>query len=76
MSENGKRIPGEGLDAAIREQMRIIRREQPNWYERVSGAMRREVALGKIQTFIRESMELPGLERWSKQQGPLFTGQC
>jgi hypothetical protein len=58
--------PEPRLDAAMLEQMRIIRREQPNWYERASEAMRRDVALGRLNTVIRESLELPSFEDWSK----------
>ena len=57
----------ERLEATIREQLKAIRREQPDWYERVSEPMRREVALGRVKTIIRESIELPSFERWSKQ---------
>ncbi len=56
----------ERLEATIREQLKAIRREQPDWYERVSEPMRREVALGRVKTIIRETIELPSFERWSK----------
>ena len=69
-----QKYTGEHLEAAIREQVRIIRREQPSWYERVPEAMRREVGLGKIHTLVRESLTLPTFEGWSKkdQQRRLF----
>ena len=59
--------PGERLEAAIRDQLRVIRREQLSWYERVPDPVRREVALSRIQTMVRESMDLPALEKWSKR---------
>jgi len=60
--------PEERLKAVIREQMRIIRREQPNWYERASEAMRGEVALARVQSLVRESLQFPDFERWTKQE--------
>jgi ATP-dependent Lon protease len=60
--------PEERLKNAIREQMRMIRHEQTNWYERVSDAMRTEVALARIHSLVRESMQLPTFERWTKQE--------
>ncbi len=58
----------ERLEQSMREQLKAIRREQPDWYERVTDNMRREVALGRIHTLIRESLPLPAFEVWSKQE--------
>ncbi len=58
---------GEKLESALREQMKIIRREQANWFERASESLRHEVALGRIRTLVRENMQLPEFEQWSKQ---------
>jgi Replication initiator protein A len=57
----------ERLNTAIREQLKIIRKEQPNWYDRASEPMRRDVAMGRLNTLVRESMELASFETWSKQ---------
>lgn len=58
--------PSERLEAAIREQIKAIKREQPEWYDRALDTARREVALGRIRARIRETLSLPGFERWSK----------
>jgi hypothetical protein len=58
----------ESLEEAVRAQMKIIRREQPEWYQRVNDSIRRELALGKIQKLTREHLKLPTLEHWSKQE--------
>ena len=59
--------PPDRLEAALREQMKAIRREQPEWFDRVLEGTRREVALGRIQSRLRESLALPSFERWSKR---------
>jgi Replication initiator protein A len=53
------------LEAAIKEQFKVIHREQP-WLERVPENTRRDVAIGRIRTIIREGLNLPDFERWSK----------
>jgi Replication initiator protein A len=57
----------EHLDAALREQMKSIRREQPDWFARVPDATRREVAMARLRASIRESLNLPAFERWVTQ---------
>jgi hypothetical protein len=59
--------PADRLENALRDQMKIIKREQPEWFGRVPEAMRREVALGRLKSAIRENLNLPGFEHWSKQ---------
>ena len=59
--------PAGRLEGALREQMKIIKREQPEWFGRVPEAMRREVALGRLKSTIRENPNLPGIELWTKQ---------
>jgi Replication initiator protein A len=65
---------GERLESALHEQMKAIRREQPEWFRRIPEAIRREVALGRLQSAVRDSLNLPGIEQWSKEnrQAPLF----
>lgn len=58
---------GDALECAVREQLKHIRKEQPGWFEKASEAMRREVAVGKLHTVVREGMELASFEHWSKQ---------
>jgi hypothetical protein len=54
----------ERLDTALREQMKAIRREQPDWFARVPDAIRREVALARLRAVVRETLHLPVFERW------------
>ncbi len=56
----------ERLDTALREQMKIVKREQPEWFGRIPEATQREVALARLRSTIRESLELPTFEHWSK----------
>jgi hypothetical protein len=58
---------GERLNVAIREHMRVLKREQPDWFQRVPEATRREVALSRLETKVRESIALPTVEQWAKQ---------
>lgn len=58
---------GDRLEAALREHMKIVRREQPEWYTRSSDEARREVALGRFKSAVRESLNLPGFEQWSRE---------
>lgn len=55
----------EQMDAALREQLKIIRREQP-WLERVPEFTQRDIALGRLKIAMREKLNLPGFESWSK----------
>jgi hypothetical protein len=61
------RYPAERLESALRDQMKVIKREQPEWFGRVPEATRREVALGRLKSAIRENLNLPGFDYWSKQ---------
>jgi hypothetical protein len=54
----------ERLEAALREQMKAIRREQPEWFARVPEATRREIAMGRLRSAVRASLPLPAFERW------------
>jgi hypothetical protein len=59
--------PAERLEASLVEQMKQIRREQPEWFARVPDATRREVALGRLKSRVRQSLDLPTREAWSRQ---------
>jgi len=59
--------PGDGLKPALAEQMKAIKREQPEWFARIPEATRLEVALGRLKSTIRESLNLPNFEHWSKR---------
>lgn len=58
---------GEKLDAALRENLKIVRREQPEWFARMPENIRLEVALGRLRTTVRDSLNLPGFEEWAKR---------
>ena len=64
----------ERLEAALREQSKIIRREQPEWFGRVPDSVRREIALARLRAAIRQTLDLPGFEEWRtvQSQRPLF----
>lgn len=59
--------PADRLETALREQMKLTKREQPEWFGRISEATRREVALGRLRSAIREGLSLPNFEHWSKR---------
>jgi len=59
--------PAERLGASLVEQMKQIRREQPEWFARVPDATRREVAFGRLKSLVRQSLDLPTREAWSRQ---------
>lgn len=57
----------EGLESALRDQMKAIKREQPEWFGRIPELTRREVALGRLKSAIRDNLSLPNFEHWTKQ---------
>jgi len=59
--------PGDQLEIALREHMKAIKREQPEWFARIPDATRREVALGRLKSAIRDTLDLPTFEQWSKR---------
>jgi len=59
--------PADRLEGALREQMKAIKREQPEWYGRIPEETRREVALGRLKSAVREGLHLPSFEQWSKR---------
>ena len=44
----------------------MVKREQPQWFARVPDHTRRELALGRLKSEIRETLDLPNFEYWSK----------
>jgi hypothetical protein len=59
--------PADRLEAALRDQMKAIKREQPEWFGRIPDDTRKEVALGRLKSAVRESLQLPSFEHWSKR---------
>jgi hypothetical protein len=68
--------PADRLESALRDQMKAIKREQPEWFARIPEATKREVALGRLKSTIRGTLNLPSFENWTKQnpQQRLFSG--
>jgi hypothetical protein len=66
--EVGKRIaaefPGEQLDQALVEHLKIIRREQADWFGRVNETIRREVAMTRLRATVRSRLSLSSFEEW------------
>jgi hypothetical protein len=58
---------GARLETALREQMKVIKREQPEWFARIPEATRREIAQGRLKSLVRDRLNLPGRETWSRQ---------
>jgi hypothetical protein len=59
---------GERLQLAIRDQLRTLKREQAEWFERVPQATKNEVALSRLHTQVRNSLNLPTFSEWQKQR--------
>jgi hypothetical protein len=59
--------PTERLEVAIREQLKVIKREQPEWFGRIPEGTRRELALGRLKAMVRDSLDLPNFDHWSKR---------
>ncbi|MBZ5621845.1 MAG: replication initiator protein A [Acidobacteriia bacterium] len=59
--------PADRLESALRDQMKAIKREQPEWFGRIPEVTRREVALGRLKSAIRDNLSLPSFEHWTKQ---------
>jgi hypothetical protein len=55
------------LEGALRDQMKAIKREQPEWFGRIPEETRREVALGRLKSVVRGSLNLPSFDHWSKR---------
>lgn len=58
----------ERIEAAMREQMKAIEREQPEWFGRIGESTRREVALSRLRTTVADDANLPSFEMWQKRQ--------
>ena len=49
----------EQMDAAVRDELKLLRKEQPEWFQRMSDAMRHDLAMSRIRTKVREGLDLP-----------------
>jgi|SRR5215472_6305300 len=66
-----KLYPAEKLEPVITEQVRLLKREQPEWFARVPDVTKREVALNRVRATVRDGMEFMNREQWSKQNTQL-----
>ena len=57
----------ERLELALREQLKVIKREQPEWFSRIPDVTRREVAMSRLQTVTSTEADLPSFEAWCKR---------
>jgi len=57
----------ERLELALREQLKVVKREQPEWFSRVPDVTRREVAMSRLQSVISTEANLPSFEAWRKR---------
>jgi hypothetical protein len=50
--------------AALKEQLRNLKRDQTDWYNRATEDAKREVALGQLRAKVREELNLPSFSDW------------
>jgi hypothetical protein len=63
---------GERLESCLREQLAILKGEQPHWFTRVPENIRREVALGRLQKRVREEIKVLPFDEWSRKKASEF----
>jgi hypothetical protein len=56
--------PPERLEPAVTAELKLLKREQPEWFARVPENTRREMALGQLRNRIRQ--ELPAFDAWQQ----------
>ena len=61
------RYPSERLEAVMKEHLKAVKREQPEWFARVPDGTRREIAMSRLRSEIREALDLPTFDQWSKR---------
>ena len=63
--------PADQRETALKDQMKLLRREQPEWFTRVPESTRREVAAGRLFATIKAQMKLPSFDQWLAQERQL-----
>lgn len=58
----------ERLESSLREQMKAIEREQPEWYGRIPDTTRREVAQSRLRATVAVDANVTSFETWRKRQ--------
>ena len=57
----------ERLELALREQLKVVKREQPEWFSRVPEVTRRELAMSRLQTVVSPEADVPSFDAWRKR---------
>ena len=60
-------LAAEALEASLKEQIKVLKREQPEWFGRVTQAVRQELAMGLLRAASKRDLGLPTFEQWSKR---------
>jgi hypothetical protein len=63
--------PSDQREAALKEQMKLLRREQPEWFARVPESTRREVASGRLFATVKSQIKLPSFDQWLAKERQL-----
>ena len=57
----------ERLELALQEQLKVVKREQPEWFSRVPDVTRRELAMSRLQTVVSAEADIPSFDAWRKR---------
>ena len=57
----------ERLELALQEQLKVVKREQPEWFSRVPEVTRRELAMSRLQTVVSAEADIPSFDAWRKR---------
>lgn len=60
--------PPERMETALKDQLKNIKREQPEWFSRVPDITRREVGLARLRSIVHDNLQLPSFDHWSKRE--------
>ena len=63
--------PQDQRETALKEQLKLLRREQPEWFTRVPESTRREVAAGRLFAIVKSQLKLPAFEQWLAKERQL-----
>ena len=55
----------------IRDRLKVLKREQPEWFARLPEATRQEVALGLVYRSLEDEISFPTFDSWSKKNSQL-----
>jgi hypothetical protein len=55
----------------IRDRLKVLKREQPEWFTRLPESTRQEVALGLVYRSLEDEISFPTFDSWSKKNSQL-----